>query len=237
MRTTQSVLLYVRQASVRRSRRRLRCPTVLGRMRLSHRWILLATLGLAVLAAYGGRRLAPLFAMMIVVESAWFAVPHRPSVDVSSPAIHAHVTGPVLDLPARTLGSDARGQYLVWQRSHGQPIPYALLMQAWSESLAAEPLVIALSALDSQDPIALRPAEARQFRQGDFAHEVGLWQAESDPARLKGAASRLREMGLSQVILHLPLMDPDAGEQALSLLIQELGEPEIEREGALLWTL
>ena len=66
---------------------------------------------------------------------------------------------------------------------------------------------------------------------------MGLWQAESDPARLKGAASRLRKMGLSQVILHLPLMDPDAGEQALSLLVQELGEPEVEREGALLWTL
>ena len=117
---------------------------------------------------------------------------------VSPPAIHAYVNGPVLDLPARTLGEDARGQYLVWQRSHQQPIPYALLMQAWSPQLAAEPLVIALSALDSQDPIALRPAEARQFRQGDFAHQVGLWQGASDPTRLVGAAHRLRELGLTR---------------------------------------
>ena len=32
-------------------------------------------------------------------------------------------------------------------------------------------------------------------------------------------------------------MDPDSGEQALSLLVQALGEPEIELDGALLWTL
>ena len=38
--------------------------------------------GLAVLGRMGGD-VWPLFAMMIVVESAWFAVPHRPSVDVS----------------------------------------------------------------------------------------------------------------------------------------------------------
>ena len=129
------------------------------------------------------------------------------------------MTGPVLDLPARTLGSDTRGQYLVWQRSHGQPIPYALLMQAWSESLAAEPLVIALSALDSQDPIALRPAEARHPTRGlrsrgrAVAGRVG-------PCPFERGSHKLQEMGLSQVILHLPLMDPDAGEQTLSLLIK-----------------
>jgi hypothetical protein len=206
-------------------------------MRLSHRWMLLATLGLAVLAARGGRRLSPLFALMILLESAWFGVPERPSTDVGAPSIHQNLTGPVLDLPARTLGEDARGRYLVWQRSHGQPIPYALLMQAWSPQLAAEPLVIALAALDSRDPIALRSAEARQFRQGDFAREVGAWQAEPQPDRLTGTADRLRAMGLEQVILHRQLMDPEAADRAGDLIRSQLGPPRIETEEALLWDL
>jgi hypothetical protein len=211
---------------------------VLGRMRLSHRWVLVATLGLSVLAARGGRVLSPLFALMIVLESAWFAVPERPSTSVQAPEIHQHVSGPVLDLPARTLGGDARGRYLVWQRSHRQPTPYALLMQAWSPELAAEPIVVAVSALDSRDPIALRPAEARQFRQGDFAQEVGRWRAEQpEIGLLAGSQERLRALGLAQVILHLNLMEKGDAEKARYLLRAELGAPAVETPEALLWEL
>jgi hypothetical protein len=156
---------------------------------------------------------------------------------MESPAIHQELRGPVLDLPARTLGDDARGRYLVWQRSHGQATPYALLMQAWSDPLAAEPLVIAMSALDSRDPIALRPAEARQFRQEAFAKEVSAWRAEPGHDRLVGAAERLREMGLSHVVLHLELLDPVAGTKARALLETQLGAPQVETSEALLWDL
>ena len=72
------------------------------------------------------------------------------------PSVIDEYQGVTLELPARTMGQDARGQYLLWQRAHGQPIPYSLLMTGWSSLVANEPLVQWVSEQDSQDPIGER---------------------------------------------------------------------------------
>ena len=216
---------------------------LLGLMRLPHRWMLVATLALAVLAARGARGLPPWAGLFLVGEVLWFVVPARPTVDLTPPAVHASVTGAVLDLPPRTLGeTDLRGRYLVWQREHGQPTPYALLMQPLGPTAQAEPLIVAVAALDTRDPLPERVAEAAQFRSGDFARAVRRVRArgvERDAS--DGAADRLRAMGLEQVVLHRSLLEEDDDRAIVTLLIEALGEASVEvvdeGEEALLWQL
>jgi hypothetical protein len=216
---------------------------LLGLMRLPHRWLLVATLALAVLAARGARRLPAWAGLFLAVEALWFLVPARPAVDLTPPAVHAQVTGPVLDLPPRTLGElDLRGRYLVWQRDHGQAIPYALLMQPLGPSAQAEPLLVAVAALDTRDPMPDRLAEAAQFRSGDFARAVRRTRARGvTEDATEGAADRLRALGLSQVVLHRSVLDEDDDRAIVALLSAALGEPaaEVTDEGeeALLWQL
>lgn len=214
---------------------------MLGLMRLPHRWLLVATLALAVLAARGARRLPAWAGLFLVFEALWFVVPARPAVDLTPPAVHARVRGPVLDLPPRTLGeSDMRGRYLVWQRAHGQPIPYALLMQPLGPTAQAEPLIIAVAALDTRDPMPDRLVEAAQFRSADFARAVRVARARGgDAADASGAADRLRGLGLTQVILHRTVLDPDDDQAIVALLTAALGSPSPSEtdEEALLWDL
>ena len=101
---------------------------------------------------------------------------------------------------------DARGRYLVMQRTHKQPIPYSLLMQGWSTAIAEEPLVIAITALDSQDPISSRTVEARHGQE-EFALEVTAWGGfPTDEPQLQ-TLERLKVLGFSQVCLHRDLIN------------------------------
>ncbi len=158
----------------------------------------------------------------------------------AAPAIHARLpgSGAVLDLPPRMLDRDARGRYLVWQRFHGRPVPYSLLMTGISEPLAAEPLVAAVAAIDSRDPIARLPDQAAQFRRRDLAlaaHAFQVGRAGQD--ELRGARGRLAALGIDAVVLHGGLMEPDDAERAAALLEGLLGAP-VTREGAsLAWAL
>jgi hypothetical protein len=209
-----------------------------GLMRLTHRWTLLATLGLAVLAARGAQRTPWIAAAVLIFEVAWFWVPERPRTEISPPPLHAALRGPVLDLPPRSLGQDARGRYLLWQRAHGQPTPYSLLMTGWSPTLAGEPLVQAVSALDRRDPAPDRPAEARQFRQEAFALAVQQLRRKGlKGAALDGAEDRLRAAGFTELILHTDLLHPDDQVPVSTLLIEVLGPPDAQDDRGLLWRL
>ncbi len=211
---------------------------LLGLMRLPHRWLLVVFLGLSVLAARGARGFSWLAAFLVLGEAMGFSVVDRPRTDIAPPAILAEVDGPVLDLPPRTIGDDARGHYLVWQRLHRQPIAYTLLMQSIGPQVAAEPLVQAVAGLDQADPIASKVVEAEQFRQREFALAAAEWRAgRGDRDTLQGAADRLRGLGYTEVILHLHLLaDTDAARIA-ELLEQALGAPSVQTEEALLWRL
>ncbi len=208
----------------------------LGLMRLPHRWMLVATLGMAVLCARGGILAPRLLAGFIFVETLWFVAPPVLSTTTTPPQVTARVTGPVLDLPTRTLGQDARGRYLLWQRTHRQPVPYALLMQGWSPQIAGEPLVIAVAALDTRDRIWEQAVEARQFRQEAFSDAVAAWRASPDPDRLTDARQRLIDLGFTQVILHVPLLADSDTLSIRLLLVEVLGEPEVVGD-ELLWEL
>jgi hypothetical protein len=212
---------------------------LVGLMRLPHRWMLVASLALAVLAARGARRLPAWAGVFLAVEALWFIVPDRPQVPIAPPPIHAEVRGVVLDLPPRTLGtSDLRGRYLVWQRAHGYPIPYALLMQPLAPSLQTEPLLVAVAALDTRDPLPERIAEASQFRLQVFAREVRRVRARGDAeGAAEGAADRLRGHGISDVVLHQALLDEGDVAAMVELLTEGLGAPSVETEEALLWRL
>ena len=153
------------------------------------------------------------------------------------PSIIEEFSGPVLQLPLRTMEWDARGRYLVMQRTHKQPIPYSLLMQGWSTAIAKEPLVIAITALDSQDPISSRTVEARQFRQENFALEVTAWGGfPVDEPQLQ-TLERLKVLGFSQVCLHRDLIDSNDRSKMENLLLETLGSPTITSTEAWLWTL
>ncbi len=208
----------------------------LGLMRLPHRWMLVATLGAAVLAARGALLMPRLFAGFVFLETLWFVAPPVFTTDTTPPEVVARITGPVLELPTRTLGQDARGRYLLWQRTHRQPTPYALLMQGWSPQLAAEPLVIAVAAQDTQDRIWEQAVEAKQFRQEAFAEAVAAWRAEPDLALLSSSRQRLTALGFSQIILHLSMLQEDDARNIRVLTTEVLGEPE-EVGDALLWEL
>ncbi|RME26099.1 MAG: hypothetical protein D6798_07335 [Deltaproteobacteria bacterium] len=209
-----------------------------GLMRLPHRWLLVVFLGLSVLAARGGRGFSGLAACLVLVEAMGLSVVDRPRTDITPPAIVSEVDGPVLDLPPRTLGDDARGRYLVWQRVHRRPIAYTLLMQSIGPRIAAEPLVRAVAGMDRSDPIASKVIEAEQFRQGDFARGVAEWRAgRADPATLNGAAERLRGLGYALVILHRNLLAEEDADRIAALLGEHLGMPAIDTEEAVLWRL
>ena len=207
-----------------------------GLMRLPHRWLLVASLGLAVLAARGGRRVPHVAALLIVLEAGWFG---SAASTVIPAAPVAAFDGPVVDLPPRTLGrDDARGLYLVWQRSHGAPVPYSLSMSGWSPPLAAEPLVQAVAALDSGDRIAERPVDAAGFRQRAFAEAVaGLRRDGVDPAAVAGAAGRLRTEGVAEVVLHLDLLAEGDRAATLALVTGALGPPSSVDDRVARWRL
>jgi hypothetical protein len=212
---------------------------LVGLMRLPHRWHLVVALGLAVLAARGAARLPRLAPLLLLGEALLFFRPDPSGVDLRPPVAHAGVDGPVLDLPPRTLGGDdARGRALVWQRAHRQPVPYSLLMQGWSPALGAEPLLVAVAALDRRDPIADRQAEAAQFRQVDFARAVDRARRGGLPLEdLRGAADRLRALGLRHVVLHRGAFDPADRAPVEAMLRNALGPPTIVGAEAWRWTL
>lgn len=203
-------------------------------MRLPHRWMVVAMIAMAALVSRGGKGLPVLAPLFLLGESLGFLIPTIASTEIKLPAVIEHFEGAVLQLPARTMQEDARGAYLVMQREHGQPIPYSLLMQGWSIAISEEPLVIAVTSLDSSDPIASRPVEARQFRQEDFAMAVASWHEEG---RVMGAGSRLKEKGFSQVCLHLDRLPKQDIQAIKELLEKSLGEPDIRTAEALLWNL
>ncbi len=207
-----------------------------GLMRLPHRWLLVASLGLAVLAARGGRHLPWVGALLVVLESTWFGAASSTPLP---PAPVPVLAGPVVDLPPRTLGrDDARGLYLLWQREHGAAVPYSLSMSGWSPALAAEPLVQAVAALDSGDRIAERPVEAEQFRQGPFALAVAAQRRDGvDAAASSGALARLRTLGVAEVLLHLDLLAEGDRDGITALLVQALGPGDTTDPRVVRWRL
>ncbi len=156
------------------------------------------------------------------------------------PPIHRDLPGrgAVLDLPPRILGDDARGHYLVWQRHHGRPVPYSLLMTGLSPSLATEPLVAAVAAMDRRDPISLRPEDAAQFRREDLAHLAQERRfGDAGERGLADAASRLAGMGFDTVVLHADLLEPEDATLVGEMLERYLGPPAREHQGSRAWAL
>lgn len=211
----------------------------LGLMRLPHRWLLVSTVAVGVLAVRGGRGLPGwLVAGAVLLETAWFAVPYRPATAIPTPAVVAQVDAPVLDLPPRTLEADTRGRYLVWQRHHGQPVPYALLMTGWTRSLLDEPLFVGVAVLDRRNRSAERVSEAAQFRQQAFAAQVQrLRQVGLDQPAIVGAAERLRSQGYGLVVLHTDLLHEDDVDAVVALVESGLGGPGTAVDDALMWRL
>ena len=208
----------------------------LDNMRLPHRWMAVATIALTVWIAKGSRNMPLLACMFVCLESAWF-MPTIERTNLEPPSIIEHFDGPVLQLPVRTMEWDARGRYLVMQRTHQQPIPYSLLMQGWNHSLTEEPLVIAIAAIDSEDPISSRTVEARQFRQENFALEVTAWGGFLEDKPQKKTGERLQQMGFSQICFHRNLVNSTDREAMENVLLETLGSPTITTTEAWLWTL
>ena len=156
------------------------------------------------------------------------------------PAIHRELPGEgaVLDLPPRILGDDARGRYLVWQRYHGRPVPYSLLMTGMSPTLAQEPLVAAVAAMDRRDPISLRPDDAAQFRREDLALLAQERRFGDIGERgLEGAEGRLVRAGFDAVVLHADLLDPEDAVLVAAMLERWLGAPVNTVDGSQAWLL
>ena len=208
----------------------------LDNMRLPHRWMAVATIALAVTIAKGAKNMPLLACMFLCLESAWF-MPAIERTTLIPPSIIEHFDGPVLQLPVRTMEWDARGRYLVMQRTHKQPIPYSLLMQGWDTSLTDEPLTIAITSLDSEDPISSRTVEARQFRQEDFALEVTAWGGFPQDKPQKQTAERLQALGFTQVCFHRDLVNSSDRESMENLLLETLGSPIVTTTEAWLWKL
>ena len=208
----------------------------LENMRLPHRWMAVATIVLSGWIARGGKNMPLLVCFFLWGESTWF-MPTVERTVLPTPEIVEYFNGPVLQLPTRTMEWDARGRYLVMQRVHKQPIPYSLLMQGWSKSIAEEPMVIGVTALDSQDPISSRTVEARQFRQERFALKVTRWSGFPTETPQQQTTMRLKAIGLQQVCLHRGLVDTADREAIETLLTDTLGMPTIRTPEAWLWTL
>ncbi len=240
---------------------------LVGLMRIPHRWTLLAVLALALLAARGLRALAgddrlagagfprlpvvvALASMLLLFDLRAFSdlpgaggllgpAPSVVGVD-GPPAIHGQLPGggAVLDLPPRMMDRDARGRYLVWQRYHGRPVPYSLLMTGISEPLATEPLVAAVAALDSLDPIARQPDQAAQFRRRDLALRVHAFQeGTAGEAELVGLRARLLGWDIDAVVLHGELMEPADAQRAAALITSLLGQPVATEGSSLAWAV
>ncbi|MEC8381299.1 MAG: hypothetical protein VXZ96_13300 [Myxococcota bacterium] len=202
-------------------------------MRLPHRWMMLLVAASLPFIAAACRQNGLLFAGLLVAEVVWFSSPMCSLTEIRTPSIIDEYKGAILELPARTMGDDARGQYLLWQRVHEQPIPYSLLMTGWSSIVTHEPLVHWVSAQDSRDPIGERVVEAEQFRQGEFAAAVSDVKVQA----LEGAKDRLLEKGLWGVVLHLNLLEPANATVIQRMLEAQLGSPHFENDEAVLWKL
>lgn len=208
----------------------------LDSMRLPHRWMAVGTVALSVLISLGGKSF-PLLACFFLLGDSVLFVPPIQSTELRPSPITERFTGPVLQRPARTMEWDARGRYLVMQRNHGQPIPYSLLMQGWSDTVSQEPLILAFTTLDSQDPIASRTVEARQFRQEDFALSVNSWGGFKEDSPQSQTRSRLQSMGFTQLCYHRSLVSSSDRIAMEILLTDTLGEPDFIDSEAWLWNL
>lgn len=208
----------------------------LHNMRLPHRWMSIAIISLTVWMAKGSKTMPFLGCFLLWGESVLF-MPTIQNTYLPTPSIIEHFDGPVLQFPLRTMEMDARGRYLIMQRQHQQPIPYSLLMQGWSQALAEEPLSIAMTALDSRDPISSRTVEARQFRQETFALEVTAWGGFPTDKPQHQSLERLQSIGFTQVCFHRDLVDRNDLSAMEKLLIDTLGSPTITTSEAWLWTL
>ncbi len=208
----------------------------LDSMRLPHRWMVLIPIVFCVWISRIGTQAPLLISFLLLGETVLFQPPLASTI-IPIPSIISHFEGPVLQLPARTMEQDARGRYLVMQRSHQQPIPYSLLMQGWSTDIGTEPFVVAFTKLDSLDPIASRTVEARQFRQEEFALAVTAWNGFPESKPQVETQQRLNTLGFSQVCYHRDLVDPDDRENMESFLLETLGNPDISDSEGWLWTL
>lgn len=208
---------------------------IVGLMRLPHRWLIVATLLISMLAASGGRRLVGMWIVLLLFQGLYMNDVVRYSVNIQPPNIISLYEGAVLELPARTMDMDLRGRYLLWQRTHRQPTAFSLLMQGWSPKLDNEPLLIAVTAADRKDPISVRTAEAEQFRKGEFAVAVQEWRKEQDWSRLARSKNRLVEMGFRQVVLFPEALAKQDALEIQRILEAALGRPFIEQEDVLLW--
>ena len=160
----------------------------------------------------------------------------RPATRIVVPAVVAQIDRPVDS--RRGPADDTRGRFLVAQRTHQQPTPYALLMKGWSDEVGAEPLVLAVAALDRRNRAPERVAEAGQFRKEAFAKAVRYRrQVGVDDTLLRDAPARLRGLGLGLVVLHRDLLDEDDVGPITELLTAHLGEPACADADALLWRL
>ena len=210
---------------------------IFGLMRLPHRWIVVSTLILSILAARGAKSLSVMWMLLLSFEAMYFYSPTSYAVQITPPLAIDLYQGPVLELPLRTMNGDLRGRYLMWQREHKQPIAYALLMQGWSPELDTEPLLIAITAIDRSDPISIRTVEAEQFRKGGFAKSVQAWQAQPHWEDLQGASKRLSDLGFQQIVLHRTALHEQDAIEAQRILEASLGLPTIESDEVLLWSL
>ncbi len=212
----------------------------LGLMRLPHRFTLLATLGLAAMAARGARRFPWLGAALVLADTLVFSPMPRAATPVTTaPEVAAWPDGPVLDLPLRTLGrDDARGRALVDQAAHRQPVAVGLLMRPLADAVAREPLVIQATALDRWDALPDRPVEADQFGLGAFARAVAAARRRPLSAgELAGAAERLRGLGYRNAMLHLDRLGPEDRERIEAMLTDVLGPPARRSDRVVLWRL
>ncbi len=247
-----------------------------GLMRIPHRWTLLVAVALATLAARGLTHVARdrrtlwvavgLATAMHLCDLGLFARLDRgSSVDVTAPDMQSRLpgSGAVLDLPPRMAGQDARGLYLVWQRVHGRPVPYSLLMSGMSPTAAEEPLLAAVAALDLRDQLVESDAPVvgaiePQLESGNAAFRAAWAETDGsegeslsyaltvarmreegvDTADVEGAADRLRALGFDTVVLHRDLLrgEEDAG-AIHSLLVATLGEPVTWDDETVVWSL
>ena len=247
-----------------------------GLMRIPHRWTLLLAVALATLAARGVTYLARDPRALIAAASGTAALhlcdttlfarlDRSTAVDVSAPELQSQLpgSGAVLDLPPRMAGQDARGLYLVWQRTHGRPVPYSLLMSGMSQTAVDEPLLAAVAALDGRDQLVESDAPVvgavePQLESGNAAFRVAwtettdedgeglsyaltvarLREEGVDTADVEGAGDRLRALGFDTVVLHRDLLSGQEDAGAIhSLLVATLGEPVIWDEATVVWSL
>lgn len=247
-----------------------------GLMRIPHRWTLMLAIALATLAARGLTHLArdPRALVFTVILTSTLhlwdltlfgRLDADTAVDLTHPELQAQLPGDgaVLDLPPRMAGQDARGLYLVWQRLHGRPVPYSLLMTGMSPTAAAEPLLAAIAALDGRDQLvesdapvvgAIEPQlesgnaafratwAERDVAEGEpatYALAVAAMRSGGiDPADVAGAGERLQAQGFDVVVLHRDLLAADGDAGAIqSLLIATLGEPTLWDDATVIWSL